>query len=317
MRYYFYLSENIVMNKPVILIITLILLMVYPDSAYNQPAETDTTHLNKKILTRALISESAFYIGGMSYLQFIWYKDHLRVPFHYYNDNKGYNQIDKFGHAFGSYMESYISYNWLRHAGVKKTPALIFGGTIGIVMQAPIEVFDGIYEGWGFSWGDIIANTAGSAFLIGQELLFNEQLIKYKLSYWGSSYRNMANGYLGENAWGGFFYDYNGHSFWLSMPVNRLVPAKKIPDWLNVAVGYGANGMFGEFKNIKYYQGVWIPETERYRQFLLSLDIDWTKIKTNSRFLNKVLKAMVFIKLPFPTFEFNTLGKAKGYWMYW
>ncbi|OFY55328.1 MAG: hypothetical protein A2X22_02695 [Bacteroidetes bacterium GWF2_49_14] len=295
----------------------MILFSAGPVPAQLRPAAGDTTTVNRKILTRAIVSESAFYIGGMSYLNYIWYKDHERVPFEFYNDNKGYLQIDKFGHAFGAYMESYIGYQWLRHAGVKKNPALIFGGTLGILLQAPIEIFDGMYEGWGFSWGDIIANTAGSAFLIGQELLFNEQLIKYKFSYWKSPYLDMANGYLGNNAFEGLFYDYNGHNYWLSMPVNRIIPVSRIPDWLNVAVGYSANGMFGEFENIRYYHGAWIPETERYRQFLLSLDIDWTKIRTNSRFLKKILNAMVFIKLPFPAIEFNTLGKVRGHLMYW
>jgi len=288
-----------------------------PINAQNQSARRDSTPVDRRILTRAIITESAFYLGGMSYLQFVWYKDHRRVPFEFYNDNKGYLQIDKFGHAFGSYLESYIGYQWLRHAGVKKNPALIFGGTLGIILQAPIEIFDGIYEGWGFSWGDIIANTAGSAFLIGQELLFNEQLIKYKLSYWKSPYLVQANGYLGKNGLDGFFYDYNGHNNWLSIPVNRIIPFKNIPDWLSVSAGYSANGMFGEFENRKSWYGVPIPETERYRQFLLSMDIDWTKIKTSSRFLKKVLNAMVFIKLPFPAIEFNTLGRVKGYWMYW
>ncbi|MFA6126608.1 MAG: DUF2279 domain-containing protein [Bacteroidales bacterium] len=283
----------------------------------NQPMVKDSTTLNRHILTRAILSESAFYLGGMSYLRFIWYKDHQRVPFHFYNDNKGYLQIDKFGHAFGSYMESYIGYQWLRHAGVGKGKSLIFGGSLGMILQAPIEVFDGLYEGWGFSWGDIIANTAGSAFLAGQELLFNEQLIKYKISYWKSPYLDQANGYLGKNALDGFFYDYNGHNFWLSVPVNRILPIPKIPDWVCLSAGYSANGMFGEFRNIRSYYGVNIPETERYRQYLLSLDIDWTKIKTNSRFLKKILNAMVFIKLPFPALEFNTLGKPRGYWLYW
>ncbi|MCX6225511.1 MAG: DUF2279 domain-containing protein [Bacteroidia bacterium] len=305
------------MKRHIILMIVMILLITDPIHAQSRPAVRDTTHINKRILTQAILAESAFYIGGMSYLQFIWYKDHKRVPFEFYNDNKGYLQIEKFGHAFCSYMESYIGYQWLRHAGVKKNPALVYGGTLGIILQAPIEIFDGLYEGWGFSWGDIIANTAGSAFLIGQELLFNEQLIKYKLSYWKSPYLDKANGYLGKNAFDGFFYDYNGHNYWLSMPVNRIIPVGKIPDWLSISAGYSANGMFGEFKNIRYYRGTWIPETERYRQFLLSLDIDWTKIKTNSRFLKKVLNAMVFIKLPFPAIELNTLGKMKGYWMYW
>ncbi len=282
-----------------------------------QTAMADTTTVNKKILTRAILAESAFYIGGMSYLQFIWYHDVPRVPFEFYNDNKGYNQIDKFGHAFGSYLESYIGYQWLRRAGVPKNKALLFGGTLGFFLQAPIEIWDGLYEGWGFSWGDIIANTTGSAFLIGQELLFNEQLIRYKFSYWKSPYLDQANGYLGDNGFDGLFYDYNGHSFWLSVPVNRILPIKKIPDWLCLSAGYGANGMFGEFKNKTSWYGVPIPPTERYRQYLLSLDIDWTKIKTRSPFLKKVLNAMVFIKLPFPAIEFNTLGKTRGYWMYW
>lgn len=305
------------MIRQVIPVFFLILFIMDPVHAQSRAGGPDTTRVNRKILTRAIVAESAFYLGGMSYLQFVWYKDHERVPFEFYNDNKGYLQTDKFGHAFGSYMESYIGYQWLRHAGVKKNPALIFGGTLGIILQAPIEIFDGIYEGWGFSWGDIIANTAGSALLIGQELLFNEQLIKYKLTYWKSPYLDKGNGYLGNNALDGFFYDYNGHNFWLSMPVNRIVPVRKIPNWISVAAGYSANGMYGEFNNIRYYHGTWIPETERYRQFLLSLDIDWTKIKTSSRFLRKILNAMVFIKLPFPAIEFNTLGKVKGYWMYW
>lgn len=304
-------------GNTVVCLLALTLLVAEPGLAQLQGTGRDSVTVNKKILTRAIISESAFYLGGMSYLQYVWYHDVPRVPFEFYNDNKGYLQIDKFGHAFGSYMESYIGYNWLRRAGCKKSSALAFGGTLGFFLQAPIEIFDGIYEGWGFSWGDILANTAGSAFLIGQELLFNEQLIKYKLSYWESPYGDMANGYLGDGHLDRFFYDYNGHNFWLSMPVNRIIPINGIPDWLCLSAGYSAGGMFGEFKNITYYHGVRIPETERYRQFLLTLDVDWTKIKTSSPFLKKLFNAMVFIKFPFPAIEFNTLGKTKGYWIYW
>jgi hypothetical protein len=90
-----------------------------------------------------------------------------------------------------------------------------------------------------------------------------------------------------------------------------------LPDWLNIAVGYGANGMYGENENIKNYNGVDIPETARYRQFLLSLDVDWTKIKTDSEFLKAVLNGLVFIKLPFPAIEYNSLGKFKLYCMYY
>jgi len=285
----------------------LILLLLVPgllshSQAYSQYANRKPypTEINKRTLAAAIVSETVFYIGGMSYLQFIWYKDHERVPFHFYNDNAGYLQVDKFGHAFGAYLESYIGYHWLRRAGVSKNKSLLFGGTLGFILQAPIEIFDGIYEGWGFSWGDILANTAGAGLLVGQELLFDDQVFKYKFSLSPSGYAPMANGYLGNNIWEYLFYDYNSHTYWLSGNANRFIFKDKLPDWFNIAVGYSANGMYGEFENRTWYRGVVIPETERYRQFLFSLDIDWTKIRTSSSFLNAVLKAMAFIKLPFP-----------------
>ena len=57
-------------------------------------------------------------------LQYVWYHDKERVPFHYYNDNKGWLQLDKYGHALTAYKESYSGYYGLRKAGVKKGKAL-------------------------------------------------------------------------------------------------------------------------------------------------------------------------------------------------
>lgn len=262
-------------------------------------------------------TEAALYAGSMVYLQFVWYKDHERVPFEFYNDSKGYLQVDKCGHAYGAYLESYIGYHALRWAGLPRKKALIFGGALGFVLQLPIEIWDGLYEGWGFSWSDVGANAFGSALVIGQELLWQEQRIKYKFSFAPSPYAPKANGYLGTTFAGQLFNDYNGHTYWLSIGLNKLIPSERIPDWLNVAVGYGANGMYGEFDNITRYRGVTIPETTRYRQFLLSLDIDWTKIKTRNKVLKTLFQGMFMVKLPFPAIEINTLGKVKVYGLYY
>ena len=164
---------------------------------------------------------------------------------------------------------------------------------------------------------DLISNASGSLIVVGNELLFDQQLIKYKFSFWDSPYRTQSNGYLGNTALEGIFYDYNGHSYWFSTPIRALVSTDKIPHWLCFSVGYSANGMFGEFKNMTSYRGVSIPETVRYRQYLLSLDIDWTKIPTNSKLMRKVLNTLVFIKLPFPTLEMSNSGRLKGYWLYY
>ena len=285
---------------------------------YSQTMQVSVSknEINRKILTSAIITESSIYVAGMSYLQFVWYKDHERVPFHYYNDSKGYLQIDKCGHAFSAYGESYVAYKWLRKAGVNRNKALLYGGTMGIIMQAPIEVFDGLYEGWGFSWSDILANTAGSALLIGQELLFHEQVARFKISYSQSDMLKQAYGYLGDTALEGLFYDYNGHSFWLSMNANKLFLRDVLPSWLNIAVGYSANGMLGEFENKTFYRGHRLPTYDRTRQYLLSLDIDWEKIPTHSKFLKSIFFGLNFIKIPFPALEINSQGKFNEYWLY-
>ncbi len=273
--------------------------------------------LNRKKLFTAIGAEAVFYTAGISYLRYVWYRDKERVPFHFYNDLAGYKQIDKFGHMYGAYLESYIGYHWLRAAGVQRKKALLYGGTLGLVLQTPIEVFDGLYKGWGFSWSDMAANATGSGIVIGNALLFNEQLVKYKFSFSSSPYREMAHGYLGDTAFESLFLDYNAHTYWLSLPANRLFLQDKLPGWLALAVGYSANGMFGEFENRQRYRGFSIPATERTRQFLLSADIDWTRIPTNSRFLSILFKGMTFIKLPFPALEINSKGQLKAYGLYY
>ncbi len=285
-------------------------------SPLSAQADPDSSQVNKKKLALIIGAETLFYVGGITYLGAVWYKDVPRVPFHFYNDNAGYLQIDKFGHAYGAYVESFIGYYSLRSAGVKKVPALIWGGSLGLILQTPIEVFDGLYEGWGFSWGDMAANAAGAVLLAGQEAIFDEQVLQLKFSFWRSPYADMANGYLGDNFAESLFYDYNGHSYWLSLNMNRLLPGDPLPAWLNVAAGYSANGMFGEFSNRTQWGGVRIPDTPRDRQFLLSMDIDWTKIPTQSPWLKAMFQGLNFIKIPFPTIELNSRGQFRGYWVY-
>lgn len=290
-----------------------------PLSAVSQETEegTDSLESNGKTLWKAAAYTSAYYAGSMYVLSQTWYKDRQRVPFHFYDDSKAFLQVDKFGHSFGSYVYSYVGFHYLRNIGLTRNEALCFGATLGTILQFPIEIMDGIHEGFGFSWGDVAANAMGSALVLGQELFFHEQIATYKFSYWESPYSNNTNGYLGSTTLDRLLKDYNGHTYWLSVPIRSLVEYDRIPPWISVAIGYGANGMYGEFGNMTSYNGVNIPETTRYRQYLFSLDIDWTRIETNSGFLKILLQAMTFIKLPFPALEYNSKGQFKWYWIYY
>jgi len=258
----------------------------------------------------------AYYAGSLYLLSQTWYKDRAVVPFHLYDDTGFYLQMDKLGHAFGASVYSQIGYRALLKAGYSRKTALYAGATAGLVLMTPVEIMDGIHEGYGFSWGDMAANATGSALVLLQELRLAEQVVKLKFSYAESPYARNANGYLGRTGFERFVSDYNGQTYWLSAPVNRFARASALPPWLNVAVGYSANGMYGERHNLRSYRGVPIPEAVRHRQYLLSLDVDWSRIETRSRALRVVLGALGPLKLPFPALEYNSQDGLRAHLLY-
>lgn len=262
--------------------------------------------LHKKRLGLVAGGLSTFYLAGNGYLAFVWYKDRSRVPFHTYDDNAGWLQIDKLGHALGAYYYSFHGYYALRWAGLSHEKSLLFGGPLGLILQTPIELFDGLYAGYGWSWGDMIANTAGAALFTVQQAIWKDQVVKMKWSYFPSPYQPMYPFHLGKGGFHSVFRDYNAHTYWLSANLSRMIPEAGIPDWLNLAFGYSGNGMFLEFENPNWtYNGVNLSEIPRTRQFLLSLDIDLTKVKVKSRWLGEVMQALNLFKVPAPALEYN------------
>ncbi|WP_375578001.1 DUF2279 domain-containing protein [Marivirga tractuosa] len=268
--------------------------------------QSDSTQLNKKRLSISVGLMATTYTAGILYLSEVWYKDHDRVPMHFYNDNAGWMQMDKVAHAYIAYHQSRAGYEMLKWSGVKENTAIFLGGSLGFIFQLPIEIFDGLYEGYGFSWGDVYANTAGTLLFMFQQKFADEQIIKFKFSYFPSPYSKINPRILGENALESLFTDYNAQTYWLSFNLNRIMPNQRFPNWLNLAVGYSGGGMLSEFENPIRIGGERVAEINRYRQFFLSPDIDFGKIKTRSTFLNGLFEALNLTKFPAPAVEYNT-----------
>ena len=293
--------------------LVIILLCVFNFNLFSK--DTLRTKVDKNFY-KFLAAEGVVLSGAILYLKHEWYHDKKRVPFHFYNDFKGWNQVDKLGHFYVSYLESNVGYSILKKFNFSEKKALYFGGFQGLILETPIEFLDAYYQGWGFSVSDLVANTLGSVFFIMQQKIFNEQIIKPKLSFSKSIYASEANGLLGKKSLiSQFVYDYNGYTYWFSFSPKKIFKFKKVPKWLNLAIGYGANGMLGEFENKSMYKGEEIPSFKRYRQFYLSLDIDFSKIRTKSRFVNKIFDGLSYIKIPLPTLELSN-KKMKGYFFY-
>jgi hypothetical protein len=278
--------------------------------------------LNKTALWVTAGTEAAMYAGELIFLNTVWWggREEQPVDFFFHNDNAGYLQIDKFGHFTTAYQESKLAYYVYRKTGLSKNTSILIGGVTGFALQLPIEIWDGFYEKWGFSWGDIAANTLGACLFAGQEYFFDDQIVKMKFSYFQSEYaRNpqvKASGLLGQTFTENMSDDYNGHTYWASANISKMLPKSNLPPWLSIAVGYSVNGVLGEYHNYPEYHGVTLPEYDRTRQYLLSLDIDWDKIPTHSKFMKILFQGLDIIKIPFPTLELNSQGKLKGYWLY-
>ena len=172
-----------------------------------------------------------------------------------------------------------------------------------------------MYEGYGFSWWDTWANLAGSALFAVQQAAWEQQVFMLKFSYAPSKYADYHHT-LGESSVESLFLDYNGHTYWLSGSMKALTGMESLPQWLNVAIGYSGNGMIHEFDNPAYYKGEPFPDFPRYRQVLISLDIDLSKIPVNQRWLRSLLKHLNFIKIPFPALELNRVNGTELHPLY-
>jgi hypothetical protein len=256
----------------------------------------------------------AGYGAALVALNSTWYKNYPRSSFHTFNDIPEWKGMDKIGHIYGVYAESLASMELWRWAGVSRKQRIWYGGLSGPVYHTVIEVLDGFSTQWGWSWGDIGANFIGSGMVIAQELAWDEQRIQFKFSFHRKNYNDSAlnlrsNKIFGSSTAERFLKDYNGQTYWLSANIHSFFPQIKWPKWLNLAVGTGAEGMFGANDNIgKDDAGNIVfnrPDIKRYRQWYLSPDIDLTKIKTNKKGLKLAFRLLNIVKIPMPALEFS------------
>jgi len=279
------------------------------------------TELNKPRLYSVSGVWAASYGSSLYLLSKYWYDD--LNGFRTLNDNGNWLQVDKLGHAHTCYFQGAWGKQLLQWAGVKHLPATLIGGSIGFVNQTVIEILDGRSPDFGWSNGDFLANASGTAFFIGQELLWKEQRIFTKFGYTLQDYKKYNKSIIEEVALdefgtGGeaFFKDYNAHTYWLSANVSSFLSKEnKFPKWINVAVGMGGDQMFHANDNANCVIGMNRTncdiDLKRYRSFYLSLDADFTKFKAKTGFGKTMFFLLNAFKLPFPALSVNSNGTVK------
>lgn len=278
----------------------------------------------KKRVRLVAIGNIVGYGGAMIALYSAWYKDYPQTGFHTFNDSREWLQADKIGHLYSSYIESRGSMELWRWTGIDRKKRIWIGGMSGAFYQTVIETLDGFSAEWGWSWTDFATNFLGSGLLVAQELAWDDQRIKLKLSFHRKEYSEAQLNARTDELFGTgnaerFLKDYNGHTFWASINLKPFFQKSNIPEWLSVSVGYGAEGLFGGETNIgKDDNGNIIfdrRDIPRYRQWYIAPDIDLSKIKTNKKGLKFLFVVLSAFKFPAPTLELSK-GKIKAHALY-
>ncbi|WP_343702853.1 DUF2279 domain-containing protein [Chitinophaga sp.] len=265
------------------------------------------------------VGSAAAYTGSLLVLNRYWYRDYPKRSLHTINDFGEWLQMDKFGHVYSAYLFSKYSREIWRWSGLPRKKQIWTGGLSGFAFQSVIEFLDAHSAQWGWSWGDMGANALGAGIMISQELAWNEQRFQLKFSSTPIHYRDpvlraRAIDQFGARLVERTLKDYNSQTYWLSMNLSSILQEKNMPRWLNVAIGYGVEGLYAARGNTwKDGEGVQYnySHIRRTRRVFLSPDVDFTKIPTRHKGVKILFQVLNVIKVPAPALEVNGAGQLK------
>ena len=268
----------------------------FPDSAIQRP------------LRQFWIITGLGYVGAQAGLYTAWYRHQSTQRFQFFNDGAQWKQVDKAGHFYSAFQLSQLSTHAFQRAGTEHRKSFWYGSLAGWLLLAPVEVFDGFSQAYGFSWQDMAANTVGSAFSLGQYALWNEVRLQPKFSFHRTPWAAERPNTLGSNLPEEVLKDYNGQTYWLSVDLHSFLKKShpRFPRWLNVAVGYGAHRMVYAREAANQAAGY-----TAYREFYLTLDLDLhgyrqPPVTWGNKLWNGVLYTLNLIHLPAPALSYQT-----------
>ena len=274
-------------------------------------SQTDSSKTIIKIINIGVPSAAVISLVGINE---VWYKNYARSDFHFFDDLKEWNGMDKIGHACTSYQLNKVSHSLFKKNNIKKpllkSSVYTFGYMLGV------ELLDGYSTEWGFSIYDVIGNGLGTILYTFQERKFKNQPFKIKFSSHKSTYASCRPSLLGENRLQQILKDYNGQTYWLTFNYNELWNKRiKLFDYIDFAFGYSIDGFTGGHNNPEISSCNCLindcNNLKRTSQFIFSVDLNTSKIKNKHPILGKFLLPFDIVKIPFPAFILNNSKNFK------
>ena len=297
------------------------------------PSET----YNPKRFWVSVGTATTIYTGFAIGLWEAWYKNYELGPFQTFNDQGEWLNMDKYGHGYTAYHYSRWAYQGLNWSGTPRKRAIIMSAGTSLLLQSTVEVMDGFSVKWGFSWSDMAMNSLGAGVFVGQELLWEEQRINFKVSSYRrphsttpiasvqpggptSSLAIRAKDLYGATPWERFIKDYNGQTLWVSTNPALLFGKEPKHPWINLSFGYSPENVYGGFGNTWSTGGFSYNATEiapRYRQYILSVDIDFDRVPTKNPVVKTLLHLVNHVKIPAPAISYGSESGTVWHWLYY
>jgi hypothetical protein len=241
------------------------------------------------------------FVAGNAYLYHYfknaWWSGTRAPHFFFRGDwDQQFRDQDKFGHLLGGYQLARVGHAGLREACVGEKKAIWWSAAYAAAFQLQIEIFDGQFVKYGFSYADMIANTTGQAFAVMQEFHPRLRAIKPTFSY----HKTRAL----TNTEAGLFpselrpsLDYSGQTYWFSADMNELLPDAAKPFWPSF-IRFSAGHSVTDWIN---------PQTgaaqRAKRKIILSLDWDPEKLPGNAPWWRSVKHTLSYYHFPAPALE--------------
>ena len=270
--------------------------------------------INKKRVIGSSIGIGTVWAGSTIGLSTVWYSNVEKTKWHAFDDSRNWLQMDKAGHAYTANKIAQLTGNLYQWSGVNNTKSAFLGFGVSFGYQTTIEFLDAYSDAWGFSWADVGANFIGSSLYLGQQLGWQEQRIQLKFSYHRTIYPAFRPEVLGSTELERLLKDYNGQTYWITVCPGQFMSDSKIPKWIGFSLGYSANGKLVGDKEVYTSSIPFTPMTfYSSRQYLFSLDIDFSRLPIKRPWLKTIVKQFNYLKIPFPTLilENGKLG-ARG-----
>ncbi len=213
-------------------------------------------------------------------------------------------EIDKLGHFYANIQLTRLSAASFRFAGLSERKSLWSGFLVSTAFFTSIELTDAGFADWGFSLPDYTANLLGALYPILQHEVAVFRHFNFKVSYLPSQFYKETSvstrpGFVNYQPYTYYSGDYDGVRYWLSADVDWILPDKLKPlwpDWLNIALGYGARNLPQANKRLKE------------REFYIALDYNMAYLPGESTILKSIKTLLNTIHLPAPALKISRSG---------